>query len=132
VKGGRWEEADRTLRKVDEGLRGAREESELTEFPRGLLSYVPKGPKGASPGPEEDPLANRLTLLLRLLEIAPPGEEARQETLRLLGEARGALKEGDRRRAQKLLNEAHFGLESALPPRKGGGVKARRASLEVP
>ena len=46
-----------------------RGESEVTNWPRGLVSYVPSGAPEALPSPEEDRTANRLALAARLLGV---------------------------------------------------------------
>ncbi|MGI0053754.1 MAG: hypothetical protein ACRECR_05825, partial [Thermoplasmata archaeon] len=89
----------RLLEAVGEELARSRGESELAEFPRGLVGYVPRGDRGDPPG--EDPLANRIELLGRLLPLArlgvADGIRARAE----LAEAVEALRRGDRESARR-------------------------------
>lgn len=105
--------AARYLTEVDDRLRADREESELTEFPRGLVGYVPKGDRGAPVPPEEEPLEQRRRLVLRLadlVELSPP-DRARVESD--LARAERALARGDRREAKRTIDEAHALVESS-------------------
>ena len=78
-----------------------RGEGEVTEWPRGLLEYVPKGPEDATPSPEEDRTRNRLLLAARLLAVLRSrGEEVDREVA-LLTSAERALKAKDAARATR-------------------------------
>lgn len=96
-----------------------RGEGEVTEWPRGLLEYVPKGPPEATPSPEEDRTRNRLLLALRLVTLLRShGEEVERE-LAALASAEQALKANDPARATReveaLLAELDRRTRSAPP-----------------
>jgi hypothetical protein len=83
--------------------RVARGEGEVTQWPRGLVDYVPKGFPETPPSPEEDRTRNRLLLAARLLGLLRSrGEDIDREVVELAGAER-AFVEGDRRRATELV-----------------------------
>ncbi len=101
--------------RIDDRLRARRGESELTEFPRNLIAYVPRGDPGNPPGPEEDPLRNRHRLVLRLADLTPVPPADRERALRELTAAGADLARGDRRSARRRIDEAHRLLEPRDP-----------------
>jgi hypothetical protein len=86
-----------------------RGEGEVTQWPRGLVDYVPSGRADATPDPEEDRVRNRLLLAGRLIGLlrargAPVEEEVR--ALRGLEEEfHTAPREAVARRLDRLLGE---------------------------
>jgi len=114
----RLTDAERTLVEIDRRLLHASPERELSEFPRGLVSYTPTdGPESPTP-PEDDPLRNRLVLLRRLAALrASQGREVAR-ILDTLAQAERALDAGDRTMAKRLGEAAHGELEapSDRPP----------------
>ena len=122
----RLPEAERTLLDIDRRLRHASPERELSEFPRGLVSYTPTdGPESPTP-PEDDPLRNRLLLLRRLAAVRASQGRPVDGILRTLSEADRALASGDRKGAKRLGDAAHATLESEPPD-----GPARRRSREA-
>ncbi len=107
--------AETQLLSIDRRLDEGEEESELTEFPRGLVGYVPTGGRGRPAGDEEDPVANRLRLIERLLEVRRREGRDVAPWVRTLREAFQALRAGDRGRARRLGNEVHAALDAAAP-----------------
>lgn len=102
------------LGELEAALDALRGESELTEFPRGLVGYVAVGDRGHPRTDEEDPIANRRRLVLHLLELFPPEERLRREVLEHLARAQSALEHADRPLAQREVDAAHARLEAAL------------------
>ncbi len=86
-------------------------EPELSEWPRGLVGYVPKGERGHATSDEEDPLSNRLRLIGRLAAVRRSQGRDVSRAEALLGEADAALRAGDRRSARRRVDEAHALLE---------------------
>lgn len=78
-----------------------RGEGEVTEWPRGLLEYVPKGPPDSAPPPEEDRTRNRLRLAARLLGLLRSRGEDVDRELATLAEAERALRANDAARATR-------------------------------
>jgi hypothetical protein len=79
--------------------RVARGEGEVTQWPRGLVDYVPKGPPESPPAPEEDRTKNRLLLAARLLSLLRSRGENVEQFVRDLARAQRAFAQGDRRQA---------------------------------
>jgi hypothetical protein len=108
----RLPEAERTLVAIDHRLLHASPERELSEFPRGLVSYTPTdGPESPTP-PEDDPLRNRLLLLRRLAALRASQGRPVDGILDTLLEAEHALDAGDRTTAKRLGESAHTELEA--------------------
>ncbi|HEV2317675.1 MAG TPA: hypothetical protein VGV89_08905 [Thermoplasmata archaeon] len=105
------------LTSVDEELARRRGESELTEFPRGLVGYVPIGDRGRPLEPEDEAIAHRRRLVLHLTDLTPLAPEERQGILSTLREAERAIEARDRTRAKRLVDEAHTRLEAQLARR---------------
>ncbi len=92
--------------------RVTRGEGEVVEWPRGLVSYVPRGRADADPSPEEDRTANRLVLASRLLGLLRArGEPVDREILRLRAAER-AFAARDRKTATELVDQLLGELES--------------------
>lgn len=109
-------EAEERLAALDDQMIG--EEPELSEFPRGLVGYVPVGGTGTPRPDEEDPLPNRLTLLGRLAMVEQRRGRDVDHTLARLKDAHAALRAGDRRTARRIADEVHGELERP-PPTSG-------------
>jgi hypothetical protein len=92
-------ETDRSKRKA----RVARGEGEVTQWPRGLVDYVPKGEPETSPSPEEDRTRNRLLIAGRLLSLLRSRGEDVDREVADLASAERAFAAGDRRRATELV-----------------------------
>ena len=105
--------AETALLDVDRLLDEDEEESELTEFPRGLVGYTPVGDRGRPPRDDEDPVANRLRLVERLLDVRRRAGHDVAAPLARLREAFAALRAGDRARARALGDEVHAVLDRA-------------------
>jgi hypothetical protein len=89
-----------------------RGEGEVTEWPRGLVDYVAKGPDDRDPSLEEDRTLNRLRLAGRLLSILrSEGREVSRE-VRELHVAEEAFRSGDRGRAGRLVDELLGALDA--------------------
>lgn len=87
----------------------------MTEWPRGLVGYVPTGPEDATPSPEEDRTANRLRLAARLLSVLRAGGADVDRQVRALADAQASYAKGDTLRAGRLVDELI--AELAPPPR---------------
>ncbi len=81
--------------------RVVRGEGEVTEWPRGLASYVPRGPKDATPSPEEDRTANRLQLAARLLGLLQARGEDVTHEIDALRDAESTFARGERSSAAR-------------------------------
>lgn len=103
-------EAERQLDEVDE------EEAELSEFPRGLVGYVPTGSRGSPTPREEEPLSNRMLLVHRLWEVRRAQRREVDPLLPALREAEAAYAAGDRTRARRLIDRVHADLEALGEP----------------
>jgi len=102
-------EAEERLAALDDQMVG--DEPELSEFPRGLVGYVPVGGAGTPRSEEEDPLPNRLILLGRLAMLERSRGREVGTALARLQDARTALAAGDRATAQRIADEVHTVLE---------------------
>jgi hypothetical protein len=102
-----------------------RGEGEVTQWPRGLVEYVPSGSAEATPDPEEDRLHNRLLLagrLIGLLRSRGVAVDRELVTLRALEErVRSGEREAAADRLDRLLGELDRRLAEAPaagePPR---------------
>ncbi len=93
-----------------------RGEGEVTEWPRGLTSYVPSGPDDATPSPEEDLLANRLRTAARLLAVLRAHGRNVDREVAVLREIGVRAAGGDRAVASRELDR----LLAELDARSGG------------
>ena len=107
LRAGRLADADRQLRAIDAALDRRRPEMEMLDRPRGLVGYTPKGDRGVPPGPEEEPLQNRLRLVGRLASLREAEGHEVGEARRLLTEAQRAYDAGDRATARRRVDDAH-------------------------
>lgn len=106
--------------------RVARGESEVTQWPRGLVDYVPKGAAETVPSPEDDRTRNRLLIAARLLSVLRSrGEEVDREVVDL-ARAERAFEEGDRPRATELVERLLGELDAR--PRPSGSASSRDRS----
>ncbi len=108
---GALDEAESGLLGIDAELDRARDETEVVERPRGLVAYTPIGGREAPPGPEEEPLANRLRLLVRLAAVRASHGRDVSEAQALLAAAHRAYERGDRAAARAEADRAHALLE---------------------
>lgn len=92
--------------------RVARGEGEVTEWPRGLVEYVPSGEEDQGPSPDEDRTGNRLVLAARLLGILRARGENVDRELGVLRAAERAYVAKDRPRATELVERLLGALES--------------------
>lgn len=128
---GNLESAERILVEVDRSLDDLTSEMELREFPRGLVSYDAKGDRGDPVPDEEQPLANRIRLVSRLVSVVESrGGDAGPLRARLQ-EARRYLTSGDAARARSIVDAVHAELEDQVEPRRepsveGGSADPRR------
>lgn len=100
----------RELQAIDDELLD--EEPELTELPRGLVGYVPKGGAGVPISEDEDPLRNRLILLGRIATILARGGRDCTGAIQELTEADAALGRGERGEARARGTAAQVLLEA--------------------
>lgn len=107
-------EAEERLAALDDQMVG--EEPELSEFPRGLVGYLPVGEIGGPRPEEEDPLPNRLSLLGRLAMVEQSRGRDVGAVLARLTEAHRALSAGDRGGARRIADEVLTELERTGPP----------------
>ena len=89
-----------------------RGEGEVTEWPRGLVGYVPSGAEDRTPSPDEDRTGNRLVLAARLLGVLRARGERVDVELEALRAARRAYAANDRARATELVERLLGDLEA--------------------
>jgi hypothetical protein len=95
--------------------RVTRGEGEVTQWPRGLVDYVPKDAPETAPSPEEDRTGNRLRIAARLIGLLRARGEDVDRELSALREAERAYAAHDRARATELVER----LLGALDARTG-------------
>jgi hypothetical protein len=101
IGAGRLADAEGILLQVSEHLDREETEPELNEFPRGLIRYDAGADRGVPTPEDEEPVANRLTLVERLLTVAArEGVDVHELRLELVA-ARADYEQGDRRRAKE-------------------------------
>ncbi len=108
---GKLGEAETELEHADEARKARRVEVELTEVPRDLVDYVPRGDRGAAPSREGDALSNRLVLVARLLQLRGSQGYSVDRLIPKLNEAEGAYRRGDRSTARRLMDRVHSEIE---------------------
>jgi len=93
----------------------------VTEWPRGLLDYVPTGPSDDTPSDDEDRTANRIRLAGRLLGVlAARGLEVAREVAELHAAER-TFAAGDRPRAARQVDELLAALDRRAADAAPGG-----------
>lgn len=90
-----------------------RGEGEVTEWPRGLVDYLPKGEPDAVPSPEEDRDLNRLRLASRLLGFARAKGLPVEGAVARLHRADRAFRHGDRKAGREIVDEVIAEVEAA-------------------
>jgi hypothetical protein len=114
---GQLVEAEALLVAVDAALELAEGEPELSEFPRGLVGYVAKGDRGHPTPEDEEPIANRIRLVARLIEVRRSERRDVEEWVRALREAQGAYTSGDRATARRLCDAVLREVETEVRSR---------------
>lgn len=109
--------------------RVARGEGEVTQWPRGLVDYVPKGAPETAPSPEEDRTRNRLLLAARLLSLLRSRGENVDQEVAALRRAERAFAQGDRQRATELVDGLLGALDArarnpGTPPSEAGATSS--------
>ncbi|HKN06208.1 MAG TPA: hypothetical protein VJ021_01195 [Thermoplasmata archaeon] len=82
-----------------------RGEGEVTEWPRGLVDYLPSGAPEETPSPEEDRDLNRLRLASRLLGFARSQGHSVEGAVGRLREADRAFRAGDREAGRRIVDD---------------------------
>lgn len=82
-----------------------RGEGEVTEWPRGLVDYLPRGDPDRAPSPEEDRDLNRLHLAARLLGFARSHGHSVDGAVARLREADRAFRAGDRASGRRIVEQ---------------------------
>ena len=77
----------------------------MTEWPRGLVDYLPSGAPEETPSPEEDRDLNRLRLASRLLGFARSQGLSVEGAVGRLREADRAFRAGDRETGRRIVND---------------------------
>ncbi len=103
--------------------RVARGEGEVTQWPRGVVGYVPSGPADDVPSPDEDRVANRLTIAARLIAVLRSQGRPVDDLVAELATAERTLAAGDRigaaARTDRLLARLDSRSDEASPPSPG-------------
>ena len=111
--------AEAILVRAHDRLLRAEPEREVSERPRGLVSFVAPGPPDEPTPPEEDRLRNRILLVTRLASVHDRSGGEVDEALILLRRATEALEAGDRVEATALVNAAAGRLDRSIAHRSG-------------
>ncbi|MGD0249837.1 MAG: hypothetical protein ABSB97_02960 [Thermoplasmata archaeon] len=98
-----------------------RGESEVTQWPRGLVDYVPAGAEEETPSPEEDRTGNRLRIAARLIGLLRAGGENVDPELATLAEAKRAYAAKEPTRATELVERLLGTLDARTRRSKGSG-----------
>ncbi len=102
-----------------------RGEGEVTEWPRGLVEYVPSGVPEATPDPGEDRTRNRLELAGRLIALLRAQGQPVDRELRELRSAQAAFDAGDRSDARDRVEQLLGELELRERLRDVGSTETR-------
>jgi len=86
----------------------------VTEWPRGLIDYVPSGPSEGAPSPDEDRDLNRLRLASRLLGFARAHGRSVDLAVGRLREADRAFRAGDREKGRRIVDEVLTDVEAIV------------------
>jgi hypothetical protein len=97
-----------------------RDESEVTSWPRGLVSYVPDRAPEERPSPDEDRTANRLALAARLIGLLRAQGADVEREIDELRAAERAFTAHDRRGATARVDR----LLGKLEPRAGPAAES--------
>jgi hypothetical protein len=89
-----------------------RGEGEVTEWPRGLVDYVPKGAPEGTPSSEEDRDQNRLRLASRLLGVARNQGRFVDAWVTRLRQAERAFRMGEREKGRRIVEEVLAEVEA--------------------
>lgn len=115
LRAGQTARARTILIGVADILDSRRAEPELRERPRGLLAFRTAGDEPVQPTPaDEDPVANRLVLVGRLLAVRGPAVAHRDELLRQLRAAEAEHRAGRTEAARRLIDEVHAQLDRGV------------------
>lgn len=89
-----------------------RGEGEVTEWPRGLVDYLPSGAPEQAPSPDEDRDRNRLNLAARLLSFARAHGRSVDGWVSRLRQADRAFREGDRATGRRIVDDVITEVEA--------------------
>ena len=93
----------------------------MTEWPRGLVDYVPTGAPERVPSPEEDRDLNRLRLASRLLGFARTQGHRVDAAIARLREADRAFRDGHREEGRHIVDGVLAEVEGLLGTELGAG-----------
>ncbi|MGP8158325.1 MAG: hypothetical protein ACLPWO_01745 [Thermoplasmata archaeon] len=93
-----------------------RGEGEVTEWPRGLVDYLPTGDSEHAPSPDEDRDLNRLRLASRLLAFARAHGHSVDSAIARLRRADQAFREGDREKGRRIVDDVLTEVEALVDP----------------
>jgi hypothetical protein len=112
----RWADAEAALLAADDLLDALEPEMDLRERPRGFVDYRPRdGDPGVPPERDEEPIANRLLLVQRLLGLRRAQGVPVDDVVRTLREAEVAYARGDRELSRRAIDRAHRLLDERDP-----------------
>ena len=122
LRNGKLAEADQLLRQADAAIGPRRTDVEVFQRPRGLVGYRSStGPEGTVTL-EEEPLANRMLIVGRLLAVQKSRGAEVGALVARLHRAEAAYRAGDRATAKRETDAVHEALE-----RLDAGLASRSA-----
>jgi hypothetical protein len=105
------DESEREPPRRRETRRG--EGGEVTQWPRGVVGYVPSGPPDDVPSPDEDRTANRLKIAARLIGVVRSQGRPVDDLLADLRAAEATFASGDRAGGAALVDRLLARLDRA-------------------
>jgi hypothetical protein len=94
----------------------------VTNWPRGLVDYLPTGAPEHAPSPEEDRDLNRLRLASRLLGFARAHGHSVDAAVAGLRRADQAFREGDREKGRRIVDDVLTEVEALT----GAGTRSEK------
>jgi hypothetical protein len=89
----------------------------VTEWPRGLVDYLPTDGPEHAPSPDEDRDLNRLRLASRLLGFARAHGHSVDGAVARLRRADQAFREGDREKGRRIVDDVLIEVEALVDTR---------------
>ncbi|HTT34971.1 MAG TPA: hypothetical protein VMH78_03775 [Thermoplasmata archaeon] len=121
--GARWAEAEARLTEADRLLDETAPEMALQPTRAGPVAHVPIGDPGVPPPEEEEPTANRILLVQRLLAVASAQGVRVDDLVPRMGDAWTAYRANDRTTARRIADAVHAALDDRYRPGAAPGAE---------